>query len=192
MKNTTLLTLLGLALLLGGLIWQSLQVSRLQEQVLEMNGKAAAPSEKEATAAVASPKENEPKENEPKENEHYELAKAMGYMQRFAEKIYWAGKEKNWELAAFYVHEAEETAEEIIAHKPIKNEKEIAPLVAQMFIPALEGLEEGIKAQDALLFGQKYQTLIQTCNACHAASGYGIIKLQVPTQNSFPSQVFAP
>jgi hypothetical protein len=164
-------------------------VSRLQEQVLEMNGKAAAPSEKESAADL---QKSDPEKSDPKETEHYELAKAMGYMQRFAEKIYWAGKEKNWELAAFYAHEVEETAEEIIAHKLVENEKEITPLVAQMFLPALEGLEASIKAQDDLLFGQKYQTFIQTCNACHAASGYGIIKLQVPAQNSFPSQVFKP
>jgi hypothetical protein len=122
----------------------------------------------------------------------YELGKAMGYLQRFTEKLYWAGEAQNWELANFYAHETEEILTEIIEHKPIKKGKEIAPLVMQMAVPALENVEKAIEAADSTAFLTAYKSLIQTCNACHSATEHGFIRLQVPSQNGYQGQNFSP
>ena len=47
----------------------------------------------------------------------YPLGEQMGYLQRYVEKLYFAGQAQNWELADFYAHELGETTNDIIAAK---------------------------------------------------------------------------
>jgi cytochrome c553 len=173
MKSTTIFVS-ALFLFLIAIIYQGVVIASLQQK-----HQALAQSVQTLEKAASEP-------------EHYELGKAMGYVQRFAEKLYWAGSAGNWKLAAFYIHETEEMLEEIVEHKPVKNGHDIAKLVTQMAVPSLEELEEAVKQENAVLFEQKYKVLINTCNACHAASGMNVVQVKVPQLNTYAGQRFEP
>ena len=78
-------------------------------------------------------------ESEEQEDGHeYELAMAKGHIERFVGKLWFAGKEKNWELSAFYAFELEEVMKEVIEHKMVDDGKNINQLMEQMVLPSLE------------------------------------------------------
>lgn len=124
--------------------------------------------------------------------EHGELAPAMASLQRFAEKLHLAGEAGNWELASFYEHEIEETAEPLIAGGFEADGHEVGPLVERWLLPAVERVGEAIGAADRAAFGTAYGELVTACNACHAATGHGFVRIVVPDGNPYPSQDFAP
>lgn len=117
---------------------------------------------------------------EAEENEEYELAKAMFYMQWHAGKLWFAGKNENWELAAFYAHELEETIEEIEEAKVEEDGHDVSNLVHVMTLPYVEQVEDAIKQQDAAVFESAYKNLVYSCNACHQVTGKAFIKITIP------------
>jgi cytochrome c553 len=122
---------------------------------------------------------------------HYEVAPAMGDMQRFVEKLYFAGQARNWELANFYLHEIEETADEIIRANVFDEGVAVSAFLKTMLPPAIEATEEAIKAQDSRQFASRYEGLITSCNACHQSTKHGFVKITVPRQPTYQNQNFA-
>lgn len=109
----------------------------------------------------------------------------MAYIDRYASKLYFAGQEQNWELADMYTHELEEVAETIIESNDTDNGINRSELMETMLIPQIEAMEEAIDAKDRELFNRNYQTLIHTCNKCHSAAEYGMVKITVPNTNPY-------
>ncbi len=124
--------------------------------------------------------------------EEYELAMAMGHLQRFADKLYFAGSAKNWKLSDFYAHELEEVMEEIIEHKIIEDDKDVSDLVERMALPSLADVEAAIDMEDAAGFKSAYSGLVTSCNSCHATMEHEFIRIQVPTSPSFSNQDYTP
>lgn len=122
--------------------------------------------------------------------EHYELAVAMARMQTHMQKLHFAGQNQNWKLAKFYTHEIEETMDEIIDHKVIKNGKDIGSLIQTMSFPTIEKLQETIKSEDKTSFVEGYQLLLRSCNNCHVANNYEFIKITTPKNEDFINQDF--
>jgi|3_EtaG_2_1085321.scaffolds.fasta_scaffold09648_3 hypothetical protein len=125
------------------------------------------------------------------DEEHYELAKAMGYMQAYSHKLYLAGQNENWELSSFYAHEIEETIEEIEGAKVVDEGYDISTLVGTMTNPAFKKVEKAIDNQDAEAFADSYKLLIQSCNACHQTTKHEFIKIEVPTAGAVFNQNFS-
>ncbi len=124
------------------------------------------------------------------EESDYEVAKAMGYMQRYSHKLYWAGMNENWTLSKFYAHELEETIEEIEDAKVIDEGFAVSAMVAKMTNPAFEEVEKAIEIKDKAAFDSSYQLLMQSCNACHAASKHEFIVIETPTEGKAFNQKF--
>jgi hypothetical protein len=127
---------------------------------------------------------------EDEEEGHYELAKAMGYLQTYTHKLYLAGEKKNWELSEFYAHEIEETIEEIEKAEVIDEGYEISKLVGTMTNPAFEKVEKSIHEQDANAFTDSYKLLVQSCNACHQTTKHQFIKIDIPKNKGIFNQDF--
>ncbi|NNF59106.1 MAG: hypothetical protein HKN04_12800 [Rhodothermaceae bacterium] len=133
-------------------------------------------------------------------DEAEELAQLMAYVQRYAEKLYFAGMADNAPLAQFYVHELEETFEAVEDGGYIENDWEVAELVEDLAMPALTGVEQAVAAQvlgpdpdrARTLFEERYGVLVNACNACHESTAHGFIRIVVPEASSFPNQQFAP
>jgi cytochrome c553 len=124
--------------------------------------------------------------------ETYELAPAMGHMQRFAEKLYFAGQANNWPLADFYLHEIEESAEEIIQAGVVDEGVAVSSFLKAMLPPALAGVKEAVQKKDRQQFLSRYEGLVASCNACHQSTKHGFVRITVPRQPTYQNQDFAP
>ncbi len=126
------------------------------------------------------------------EEKRYEVAPAMGDMQRFAEKLYFAGAAGNWPLADFYLHEIEETTAEIIKENVVDEGVPVGAFMRTMFPPSLEGVEGAIRARNAQQFAPAYEAMLSSCNACHQSTGHGFVKITTPRQMTYENQDYRP
>lgn len=126
------------------------------------------------------------------EEESGELAPHMAALQRHAEKLYHAGARANWPLARFYSHELDEAAEEIEDGAFVAGGQPLGPLVARWLLPAVERTEDAAADEDRAAFDAAYADLVAACNACHAATDHGFVKITAPQANAFTNQDFAP
>ena len=123
---------------------------------------------------------------------HFPLGEAMGYLQRYAEKLYFAGQAQNWELADFYLHEVTETSDDIIGANIADEGVEVSKLMATILPPAEKGLQEAVAAKDSGRFRTRYAALVAACNACHQDTKHGFMKITIPERPSVTNQSFAP
>ena len=115
-----------------------------------------------------------------REDADYPLGEMMGYMQRYADKLWYAGEAGNWELADFYQGEVAETAEAIAGSHVTKDGVEVSKLLSEILPPAVARVGDAIKAKDATLFRADYDAMIQSCNACHRSAQHAFIRVAVP------------
>lgn len=116
----------------------------------------------------------------------------MSFIQRYSTKLYFAGSEENWGLADIYAHELEELSKVISEGDLSDDGIDVSNLMETMLPPQLEKIEEAIDKKDLVLFNKSYENMIQTCNQCHQASDYGLVKITVPEQNPFNQDFSAP
>ena len=110
----------------------------------------------------------------------YPLGETMGYLQRYADKLWFAAEAGNWDLAGYYRDELAETAEDMAGAHVVKDGVEVSKTVAQMLPPVLKSVGEAVAAHNSALFRERYQGLIGTCNACHQAAKHPFIHIVVP------------
>lgn len=122
----------------------------------------------------------------------YELAIGMNRMQIWMDKLYFSGTAENWPLADFYLHEMEETMEEMMAANLVKNDVPITPLLEAMLLPEIEALEDVVDAGNSGQFLRHYDSVVNACNVCHGNTGYGFIQMQRPDRPAFSNQIFEP
>ncbi len=115
--------------------------------------------------------------NAPKD---FPLGETMGYLQRYAEKIWLAGTDGNWDLADYYSGELGETADDVIQAHLTKEGVDVSKTMAIMLPPALSSVADAVKARNPALFRERYQALVGTCNACHQAAKHPFIQIAVP------------
>lgn len=124
--------------------------------------------------------------------EDFELGAAMGNMQRFTEKLYFAGQAGNWALADFYLHEINETTEAIIKAKVVDEGMPVGELMKGMLPPSIASVQEAIQTRDAAQFASRYDGLLTSCNACHASTRHAFVKIVVPKEPTYQNQDFSP
>ena len=56
----------------------------------------------------------------------------------------------------------------------------------------LDAVKAAVEARSSSKFGVEFDKLTQACNACHRATHFGFIKIQVPTASPFSDQSFVP
>jgi hypothetical protein len=122
--------------------------------------------------------------------EEYELAVAMGRMQVYFSKLWFAGSFENWELADFYAHELEETLEEIISREIYDEGMNISSLTKVMTNKPFHELEKAVKSREITNFLPAYDKMLRTCNACHQSSKHNFINIKTPESVPFDNQVF--
>ncbi|HEY8991430.1 MAG TPA: hypothetical protein VIM46_05610 [Luteolibacter sp.] len=132
-------------------VWLSRRVSKLEK----------------TPAAVAAPAD-------------YPLGEQMGYMQRYADKLWFAGKQGNWELAKFYQGEITETAEDIAHAKVVKDGIAVGSLLGSRLPPVVEMVDQAVEEKDPVKFEAGYRAMVESCNACHAATEHAFIRVAVP------------
>ena len=107
-------------------------------------------------------------------------------------KLFFAAREKNWELAAFESDELRASFRRIGQTVPIYRTQDVNKAVAVMATPLLDRVDKAIKAKDAALFAKEYSALTAGCNACHTQMEHAFLVMKVPDNNSpslYPDQV---
>jgi hypothetical protein len=125
----------------------------------------------------------------------YELLDVMHMFQTYADKLYFAGRARNWELAGWYRWKLEAAALPVVDGEvePYRTERyDAQSAMKSMLIPALQPLEQAIEKQSEAAFEQAYLALIGTCNACHALTEHPFVKIIVPTSPIFSNQNYEP
>ncbi len=117
------------------------------------------------------------KETKSDEHEEVELAVVMSQLQTHTHKFTLSVEAENYELASFYMHEMEESAETITEKVPTYEGYNIAELMGQYLEPQMESTEEALKEKDWNNVRQKTIKLVDSCNSCHGASDHGFVKI---------------
>ncbi len=115
------------------------------------------------------------------------LGDIMGAMQLRHFKLWFAGRMKNWDLAAYELDQIKSSFSDAMAFYP-------GIPVADMTSmgPPAQQIGEAINAKDSKKFATAFGDLTAACNSCHQAIGRGFIVIKVPTASPFSNQSFAP
>ena len=120
-----------------------------------------------------------------------ELAASMGDLQRFAHKLGLSLHHSNQPLAQFYLHEMEETLEEISDKIPTHDGLPIKALLSTILLPPLSQLDSALEHGDFEQSLKAWPNVIQACNRCHAATEHAFIRISDIRENPF-NQDFSP
>jgi hypothetical protein len=107
-------------------------------------------------------------------------------------KLGLAGREKNWDYAAYAVHELEEALETIEKTWPRWEKLPITDMIKATIEQPIHAVEEAVKARDAERFDVAFRQLTEACNACHQSANRGMIVIRVPDTSPYPNQEFRP
>jgi hypothetical protein len=107
-------------------------------------------------------------------------------------KLWFAGKEKNWDLAAYEIDEIKEGLEEAEKQFPINDGIPVADMIKAIIDPAIEELEKAVDAKSSAKFTVAFDKLTSACNTCHAGANKPFIRIQRPTAPPLSNQNFAP
>jgi hypothetical protein len=103
------------------------------------------------------------------------LVDYMTALQYFSHKAGLAIRGGNLELADFYMHEIEETLEGVGEIESYDGHP-VGALSKMMAVP-VESVGGGLDAGSTEAAMEAYQTMLNTCNVCHAATAHGFIKI---------------
>ena len=104
------------------------------------------------------------------------LVDMMSALQTFMHKTGLSLHAGNLELADFYLHETEEVLSEVGTIESYDGQP-VGLLSAEMLGPAIHELEEAVDGESPEAARAAYQVVLEACNACHLATGFGFIKV---------------
>jgi hypothetical protein len=107
-------------------------------------------------------------------------------------KIAIAGREANWPLAKYELHQLQEALDRVVQNWPRWKGLPLGGMVEAVEKGPMAVVAEAIEAKDAARFGAAMGQLADGCNACHQAANVGMVVIKAPDAASFPDQVFRP
>jgi hypothetical protein len=107
-------------------------------------------------------------------------------------KLWFAGKEGNWDLAAYETDEIKEGLEDAARLHPTFDGVPVADMIRSIIIPRIEDVERAITAKSRAKFVVAFDELTSGCNSCHAGANKPFIRIQRPTEPPLTNQNFAP
>lgn len=122
--------------------------------------------------------------------EEPDLADNMRSLQYFLHKLSLSVAANHRELAGFYAHEIEEALEDTLAIERY-HDQPIGELASAMLVPAFESFEQTLDEAGIDAVRSSLNRVIEACNACHRATGYGFIRIAPDDDNPY-LQSFAP
>ena len=116
------------------------------------------------------------------------LGEYMLSIQMHHNKLWFAGKNANWDLAAFELDEIKEQLEKI---EVVETDRPEVKSLAMIYPPLL-AVDSAIHRKDTTAFVQNYQVLTQTCNTCHQSVKFGFIRISLPQTPVLTNQDYRP
>ena len=107
-------------------------------------------------------------------------------------KLWFAGKQNNWDLAAYEIDEIKEGLEDAARLFPTFDGIPVAEMIKTIIDPRIEELEKAVRAKSSAKFSVAFDELTSGCNSCHAGANKPFIRIQRPTESPLTNQNFAP
>jgi hypothetical protein len=107
-------------------------------------------------------------------------------------KLWFAGKQNNWDLAAYEIDEIKEGLEAAATLFPTFEDIPVAEMIKTIIDPRIEELEKAVRAKSSAKFSVAFDELTSGCNSCHAGANKPFIRIQRPTESPLTNQNFAP
>lgn len=120
------------------------------------------------------------------------LGDFMGAAQLRHFKLWFAGRSQNWELARYEIEQIRKSFEAAASYYPKLGDADLTAVFKVDGAAALDALNAAVEARSGSKFGVEFDKLTQACNACHRATHFGFIQIQVPTASPFSNQSFTP
>ena len=116
----------------------------------------------------------------------------MNVIQSEHAKLWYAGRARNWPLAAYQLAEIKELMSDVQDLVPTFKNLPFADMLDAVITGEIAQLEKALDAKNAQAFAAGYGKLTAACNACHQTTGNGFIVIQRPAAPGFPNQDFKP
>jgi hypothetical protein len=109
----------------------------------------------------------------------------------------WFAGQKNWPLAEFYWAETRSHMRWAVRVIPVRkdpqgNEVRLQEILEPIEKSVFEDLHKSISEKNTERFRDSYKQMLESCYACHLASGKPFLKLQIPVQPPEPLIRFEP
>jgi len=107
-------------------------------------------------------------------------------------KLYYAGQQKNWTLAAFELNELGSALRRIGQTIPKYRNISVDPTVGSIFAPKIQAMLAAINSKNPQQFNSAYADLTEACNTCHQGLEHPFLVIKVPDGQNYPDQDFRP
>ena len=107
-------------------------------------------------------------------------------------KLWFAGKNRNWDLAAYEIDEIKEGLEDAAKLHATVDGIPVAEMIKTILQPRIERLEKAVDAKNSARFAVAFDELTSGCNSCHTQAGKPFIRIQRPSEPPLTNQNFAP
>lgn len=107
-------------------------------------------------------------------------------------KLWFAGKDDNWDLAAYEIDEIKEGLEDAARLHPTFDGVPVAEMIKTIINPRIEQLEKAVEGKNSTQFIAAFDELTNGCNSCHAGASKPFIHIKRPTEPPLTNQSFAP
>ena len=95
-------------------------------------------------------------------------------------KLYYAGSENNWELAAFELAELSSAFRRAAQTIPRYQGNDVNVALQSFINPEIQSIDAAIKAGDTKLFVKGYADLTAGCNSCHTYMEHPFLVIKKP------------
>jgi hypothetical protein len=110
-------------------------------------------------------------------------------------KLFYAGKENNWEAAAYEARDLRMAFARIAQTIPSYQGLPVSDSVKAIIAPSLDKVDTVIAKADPIGFAASYKEITAACNACHAYMEHPFIVIEAPDatqKRAYPDQTFTP
>ncbi len=103
-------------------------------------------------------------------------------------KLWFAGKSRNWPLAEYQLGEIKEIMGDVQDFVPTFRNLPLADMLDAVITKEIATLEKAIGGKDYKAFSVGYDKLTAACNACHQGTENSFVVIKRPTQPAFTNQ----
>jgi hypothetical protein len=100
------------------------------------------------------------------------------------ERLWRAGRDGNWEFAAYELGNLHGAFGRIGQAHPTTQNLPFPEMIASVTEQPFKELNGAVQSKDAAAFSKAYADLTDACNSCHQALNHGVVEIVVPGRTS--------
>lgn len=108
----------------------------------------------------------------------------IGTIQPRHERLWKAGREGNWEFAAYELGNLHGAFERVGRAHPTTQNLSLTEMIASTTEEPFNRLKTAVAAKDEGAFAKAFGELTEACNSCHQALNHGVVVIGVPEASS--------